>query len=149
MDLVFDRLPTSLAFSGVTCCYCMALSSILSFIPSHLTSTFSSSEIYRQKLQQCVTDGELSDDNVAALLRLRVMLCIPQQTVEAVHAEICGTIFEKVIQFITPLSLSSSFFLSWSWAFALQFQRCLIEKKTHVNNTYLSLSSVFNPFPLT
>ncbi|WZZ20309.1 hypothetical protein YC2023_121696 [Brassica napus] len=54
-------------------------------------------DIYRQKLQQCVTDGELSDDNVAALLRLRVMLCIPQQTIEAAHAEICGSIFEKVI----------------------------------------------------
>ncbi|KAL0697390.1 hypothetical protein Bca4012_053512 [Brassica carinata] len=52
-------------------------------------------EIYRQKLQQYVTDGELSDDNVAALLRLRVMLCIPQQTIEAAHAEICGSIFEK------------------------------------------------------
>jgi hypothetical protein len=55
-------------------------------------------EIYRQKLQQCVTDGELSDDNVAALLRLRVMLCIPQQTVDTAHAEICGTIFEKVVR---------------------------------------------------
>ncbi|KAF8094062.1 hypothetical protein N665_0371s0041 [Sinapis alba] len=55
-------------------------------------------EIYRQKLQQCVTDGELSDDNVAALLRLRVMLCIPQQTIEAAHAEICGSIFEKVVR---------------------------------------------------
>ncbi|CAH8251425.1 unnamed protein product [Arabidopsis lyrata] len=55
-------------------------------------------EIYRQKLQQCVIDGELSDDNVAALLRLRVMLCIPQQTVETAHAEICGTIFEKVVR---------------------------------------------------
>ncbi|XP_010486911.1 PREDICTED: protein TIC110, chloroplastic [Camelina sativa] len=55
-------------------------------------------EIYRQKLQQCVTDGELSDDNVASLLRLRVMLCIPQQTVEKAHAEICGTIFEKVVR---------------------------------------------------
>ncbi|KAJ0236048.1 Protein TIC110 [Hirschfeldia incana] len=55
-------------------------------------------EIYRQKLQQYVTDGELSDDNVAALLRLRVMLCIPQLTIEAAHAEICGSIFEKVVR---------------------------------------------------
>lgn len=77
----------------------------------HLTSTLSSSEIYRQKLQQCLTDGELSDDDVAALLRLRVMLCVPQQTVDAAHAEICGTRFEKVIQFMTSLvSLSLSFF---------------------------------------
>lgn len=90
-------------------------------LPIILTSTFFSSEIYRQKLQQCVTDGELSDDNVAALLRLRVMLCIPQQTVEAAHAEICGTIFEKVIQLISPLvSFCRSFFHGlWSFGTAI------------------------------
>ncbi|KAE9606040.1 hypothetical protein Lal_00025003 [Lupinus albus] len=55
-------------------------------------------EIYRQKLQQCVAGGELSEDDVAALLRLRVMLCIPQQTVEAVHSDICGSLFEKVVK---------------------------------------------------
>lgn len=53
-------------------------------------------EIYRQKLQQCVADGELGEEDVAALLRLRVMLCIPQETVDAAHADICGTLFEKV-----------------------------------------------------
>ncbi|KAK9126786.1 hypothetical protein Scep_015632 [Stephania cephalantha] len=52
-------------------------------------------EIYRQKLQQSVADGELSQDDVSALLRLRVMLCIPQKTVEAAHADICGSLFEK------------------------------------------------------
>nr|O24303.1 RecName: Full=Protein TIC110, chloroplastic; AltName: Full=Chloroplast inner envelope protein, 110 kDa; Short=psIEP110; AltName: Full=IAP100; AltName: Full=Translocon at the inner envelope membrane of chloroplasts 110; Flags: Precursor [Pisum sativum]AAC49399.1 IAP100 [Pisum sativum] len=55
-------------------------------------------EIYRQKLQQCVADGELTDENVAALLKLRVMLCVPQQTVEAAHAEICGNLFEKIVK---------------------------------------------------
>ncbi|CAL0307707.1 unnamed protein product [Lupinus luteus] len=55
-------------------------------------------EIYRQKLQCCVADGELSEEDVAALLRLRVMLCIPQQTVEAVHSDICGSLFEKVVK---------------------------------------------------
>ncbi|KAL8129877.1 hypothetical protein V2J09_019032 [Rumex salicifolius] len=54
-------------------------------------------EIYRQKLQQFVADGKLSDEDVAALLRVRVMLCIPQKTVEAAHAEICGRLFEKVV----------------------------------------------------
>ena len=58
-----------------------------------------SKEIYRQKLQQCVKDGELSEKDVSALLKLRVMLCIPQQTVEAAHADICGSLFEKVIMF--------------------------------------------------
>ncbi|CAJ1970745.1 unnamed protein product [Sphenostylis stenocarpa] len=55
-------------------------------------------EIYRQKLQKCVADGELSEEDVAALLRLRVMLCIPQQTVEAAHSDICGSLFEKVVK---------------------------------------------------
>ncbi|KAJ7964287.1 TIC110 protein, chloroplastic [Quillaja saponaria] len=55
-------------------------------------------EIYRQKLQQCVADGDLSEEDVAALLRLRVMLCIPQKTVEAAHSDICGSLFEKVVR---------------------------------------------------
>lgn len=55
-------------------------------------------EIYRQKLQQCVADGELNDEDVAALLKLRVMLCVPQQTVEAAHADICGSLFEKIVK---------------------------------------------------
>lgn len=54
-------------------------------------------EIYRQNLQNCVKDGELSDDEVKSLERLQVMLCIPKQTVEKIHEEICGTLFEKVI----------------------------------------------------
>ncbi|KAK4274891.1 hypothetical protein QN277_018054 [Acacia crassicarpa] len=55
-------------------------------------------EIYRQKLQQCVAGGELSEEDVSALLRLRVMLCIPQQTVEAAHSDICGSLFAKVVK---------------------------------------------------
>ncbi|CAA6660590.1 unnamed protein product [Spirodela intermedia] len=55
-------------------------------------------EIYRHKLQQCVADKELGEEDVAALLRLRVMLCIPQETVDAAHADICGTLFEKVVK---------------------------------------------------
>ncbi|KAF2296883.1 hypothetical protein GH714_010994 [Hevea brasiliensis] len=55
-------------------------------------------EIYRQKLQQCVADGELSEDDVVALNRLRVMLCIPQQTIDSAHSDVCGTLFEKVVK---------------------------------------------------
>ncbi|KAJ8751342.1 hypothetical protein K2173_016530 [Erythroxylum novogranatense] len=55
-------------------------------------------EIYRQKLQQCVSDGELSEQDVTALTRLRVMLCIPQQTIDAVHSDVCGGLFEKVVK---------------------------------------------------
>lgn len=50
-----------------------------------------------------MADGELSEEDVAALLRLRVMLCIPQQTVEAAHVDICGSLFEKVLCFILSL----------------------------------------------
>lgn len=53
-------------------------------------------EIYRQKLQQCVAKGELSEEDVSSLLRLRVLLCIRQQVVDAAHADICGQLFEKV-----------------------------------------------------
>lgn len=63
-------------------------------------------EIYRQKLQLCVADGELDEEDVAALLRLRVLLCIPKETVEAAHTEICGSLFEKV----TALFFLKSFY---------------------------------------
>lgn len=55
-------------------------------------------EIYRKKLQQLVTDGELGDEDVKALERLQVMLCVPKQTVEAAHADICGSLFEKLVK---------------------------------------------------
>lgn len=54
------------------------------------------SEIYRQKLQQFVADGELSKEEVEALMAFQVRLCIPQETVDAAHTEICGQLFEKV-----------------------------------------------------
>lgn len=53
-------------------------------------------EIYRKKLQLSVAGGELSDENASVLQHLRVMLCIPQETVDAAHADICGPLFEKV-----------------------------------------------------
>ncbi|KAG0472684.1 hypothetical protein HPP92_014541, partial [Vanilla planifolia] len=54
-------------------------------------------EIYRQKLQQYVSNGELGEEDVAFLLRIRVLLCITQETVDAAHADICGQAFEKVV----------------------------------------------------
>ncbi|KAI8523482.1 hypothetical protein RHMOL_Rhmol13G0077300 [Rhododendron molle] len=51
--------------------------------------------IYREKLQKFVADRELSEEDVKALERLQVMLCIPRETVEAIHTEICGSLFEK------------------------------------------------------
>lgn len=53
-------------------------------------------DIYRQKLQQLVIKGELSDEDVKALERIQILLCIPKETVEAAHADICGSLFEKV-----------------------------------------------------
>uniref|UniRef100_A0A0E0M934 Uncharacterized protein n=1 Tax=Oryza punctata TaxID=4537 RepID=A0A0E0M934_ORYPU len=54
-------------------------------------------DIYRQKLQQFVADGELNKDEVEALMAFQVRLCIPQETVDSVHSEICGKLFEKVV----------------------------------------------------
>lgn len=68
------------------------------------------SEIYRQKLQQLVAKGELSDEDMKALERLQVMLCVPKQTVEAAHADICGSLFEKVI--VAPFSIDIALFSS-------------------------------------
>ena len=62
-------------------------------------------EIYRKKLQQCVADGELDENDVAALLRVRVMLCVPQQTVDAAHSDICGSLFEKVKWFLLGFNI--------------------------------------------
>lgn len=55
-------------------------------------------EIYRQKLKQSVSNGELSDEDVKSLERTQIMLCIPKQTVESAHADICGSLFEKVVK---------------------------------------------------
>lgn len=55
-------------------------------------------EIYQQKLQQAVASGELSEDNVKSLERLQVLFCIPRKTVEAVHEDICGRLFENVVR---------------------------------------------------
>lgn len=54
-------------------------------------------DIYRQKLQQCLSDGDLGEDDVKALRRLHVLLCLPQETVDAAHATICGRLFEKTV----------------------------------------------------
>ena len=62
-------------------------------------------EIYRQKLQQAVADGELSKEDVRSLERLQIMLCIPRETVEAVHEDICGSLFEKVSMIASFMSM--------------------------------------------
>ncbi|GAQ87464.1 chloroplast inner envelope translocon protein [Klebsormidium nitens] len=54
-------------------------------------------EIYRQKLESCLEDKKLDDEDVKALQRLRVLLCVPKATVDAAHDELCGKIFTAVI----------------------------------------------------
>lgn len=54
-------------------------------------------DIYRQKLQQCLSNGELDEDDAKALRRLHVLLCLPQEMVDAAHATICGRSFEKTV----------------------------------------------------
>ncbi|KAL8055871.1 hypothetical protein ABFX02_04G083300 [Erythranthe guttata] len=56
-------------------------------------------DIYRRKLQQLVAaKGELSDEDVKTLEQIQIMFCIRKQTVEAAHADICGSLFEKVVK---------------------------------------------------
>lgn len=49
--------------------------------------------------------GELSDEDVKTLEQIQIMFCIPKQTVEAAHADICGGVFEKVILHSFPSTL--------------------------------------------
>ncbi|KAM7488537.1 hypothetical protein LguiB_026021 [Lonicera macranthoides] len=55
-------------------------------------------EIYRHNLQQAVSDGELCEKDIKSLEQLQFLLCIPKQTVEAAHADIWGSLFEKVVR---------------------------------------------------
>ncbi|KAL0419283.1 UNVERIFIED_CONTAM: protein, chloroplastic [Sesamum radiatum] len=45
-----------------------------------------------------IHEGELSDEDVKTLEQIQIMFCIPKQTVEAAHADICGRVFEKVVK---------------------------------------------------
>ncbi|KAK3037822.1 hypothetical protein RJ639_031863 [Escallonia herrerae] len=63
-------------------------------------------DIYRQKLQQAVSNGELSEEDVKASERLQIMLCIPKQTVEAAHADICEAIAAGVDGYDTEVKQS-------------------------------------------
>ncbi|KAG5224990.1 chloroplast inner envelope family protein [Salix suchowensis] len=85
-----------LEFSDSKAAFLQNLCEELHFDPQKATAIHE--EIYRQKLQQCAADGVLSDEDVKALTRLRVMLCIPQHTIDAAHSDICGSSFEKVVK---------------------------------------------------
>lgn len=61
------------------------------------------SEIYKQKLESFLEKKSLTDKDEEELLRLRVLLCIPEATVTAAHRERCGAIFRETLE----LALSS------------------------------------------
>lgn len=61
-----------------------------------IQSLLSGAEIYRQKLESSLEDKKLDDEDVKALQRLRVLLCVPKATVDAAHDELCGKIFTAV-----------------------------------------------------
>ncbi|KAF3796267.1 TIC110 protein [Nymphaea thermarum] len=65
-------------------------------------------EIYRQKLQLAVADGALCEEDIASLLQLQVLLCIPQKIVDAAHSNICGSAFEKVVRDVITLGIDGS-----------------------------------------
>ncbi|KAG5224976.1 chloroplast inner envelope family protein [Salix suchowensis] len=82
-----------LEFSDSKAAFLQNLCEELHFDPQKATEIHE--EIYRQKLQQCAADGVLSDEDVKALTRLRVMLCIPQHTIDAAHSDICGSYLKR------------------------------------------------------
>lgn len=55
------------------------------------------SDIYKAKLESLLEKKLLTDDDMETLLRLRVLLCIPEATVTAAHRERCGVIFQEVL----------------------------------------------------
>jgi hypothetical protein len=54
-------------------------------------------EIYRQKLESCLEDKKLDDEDAKTLQRLRVLLCIQKSVVDAAHDEMCGKLFTATI----------------------------------------------------
>ncbi|PIN19551.1 hypothetical protein CDL12_07782 [Handroanthus impetiginosus] len=77
--------------------YLQNLCEELQFDPEKATEIHE--EIYQRKLKQLVADkGELSDEDVKTLEQIQIMFCIPKQTVEAAHKDICGSVFEKAIK---------------------------------------------------
>ncbi|KAJ0970018.1 hypothetical protein J5N97_022895 [Dioscorea zingiberensis] len=70
-----DAAPSKASFLQNIC-------DALHFDPHKASEIHEGTRIYRQKLQQCVAKGELNEEDVSSLLRLRVLLCIPQQVVE-------------------------------------------------------------------
>jgi len=55
------------------------------------------SDIYKQKLEALLEKKALTDEDMEVLLRLRVLLCIPEATVTAAHRERCGVIFKETL----------------------------------------------------
>lgn len=72
-----------------------------------------------------MADGELSEEDAAALLRLRVLLCIPHDTVEAAHLDICGSLFGKVLCFSFSLLLIGYTYQIYTHTFIDKVIMCL------------------------
>ncbi|KAK3247525.1 hypothetical protein CYMTET_42978 [Cymbomonas tetramitiformis] len=53
---------------------------------------------YEDKLGEFLEKKRLSEEDVAELLRLRVLLCVPEATVKKAHTERCGAIFRDTLE---------------------------------------------------
>jgi len=55
-------------------------------------------ENYRTKLEACVADKVLTDEDVESLARVRKLLCVPKAVVEKLQFEICGEIYRAAVR---------------------------------------------------
>jgi len=56
------------------------------------------SEIYKQKLDSMLEKKRLTDEDEKELVKMRVLLCIPESTVKEAHKERCGAIFRATLE---------------------------------------------------
>ena len=56
-------------------------------------------ENYRTKLESIISASKkLTDDDVAALARIRKLLCVPKGVVEKLHFQICGDVYRTAVR---------------------------------------------------
>ncbi|KAK9915263.1 hypothetical protein WJX75_006851 [Coccomyxa subellipsoidea] len=55
-------------------------------------------QLYREKLTSLVEKKKLTDEDSAELDRLRRLLCIPKADVQQLHKDICGRLYQEVVE---------------------------------------------------
>ena len=54
--------------------------------------------LYRQKLEECILDGKIDEDDATALARIARLLCVQGTRVAEIDAEVKGRVLRTAIQ---------------------------------------------------